>query len=52
MLAEITASGRALVEEATAALVGADFGLGALDEDELRELSALLRPVREAAGDF
>ena len=26
--------------------------LGVLDEDQLRELSALLRPVREAAGDF
>ena len=44
--------GTALVEEATAELVGADFGLGALDDDGLRELSALLRPVRQAAGDF
>ena len=33
-------------------LVAADFGLGALDDDELGELSALLRPVRHAAGDF
>ena len=52
VLAEITPSGRALVEEATAALVGADFGLGALDESDLRGLSDLLRPVRESAGDF
>jgi DNA-binding MarR family transcriptional regulator len=52
VLAEITPRGRTLVEEATAALVGADFGLGALDEDALRDLSALLRPVRQAAGDF
>ena len=52
VLAEITDAGRAVVEAATAELVGADFGLGALDDDGLRELSALLRPVRRAAGDF
>jgi DNA-binding MarR family transcriptional regulator len=52
VLAEITPGGRDLVEQATAALVATDFGLGALDEDRLAELSALLRPVREAAGDF
>lgn len=52
VLAEITAAGRAVVEAATADLVGADFGLGALDEGSLTELSALLRPMREAAGDF
>ena len=52
VLAEITGQGRALVERATAELVGADFGLGALDDKSLRELSALLRPVRSAAGDF
>jgi len=33
-------------------LVGADFALGALNDDELAELSALLAPVRRAAGDF
>jgi DNA-binding MarR family transcriptional regulator len=52
VLAEITARGRELVEQATSALVDADFGLGALDEKRLGELSQLLRPVREAAGDF
>ena len=52
VLAAITTRGRALVEQATAELVGADFGLGALDEDALQQLSALLRPVRQAAGDF
>lgn len=52
VLAEITDAGRALVEVATADLLGAGFGLGVLDEDALRSLSALLRPVREAAGDF
>ncbi len=52
VLAEITDSGRAVVEAATADLVGADFGLGVLDEEDLRRLSDLLRPVRQAAGDF
>jgi len=52
VLAEITDSGRELVEHATTELIGADFGLGALDEDGLRELSTLLRPVRKSAGDF
>jgi len=52
VLAEITDSGRALVERATAELVGADFGLGALDDDGLDQLSALLRPIRRSAGDF
>jgi DNA-binding MarR family transcriptional regulator len=52
VLAEITDRGRDLAEQATSALVDADFGLGALDERRLGELSQLLRPVREAAGDF
>jgi DNA-binding MarR family transcriptional regulator len=52
VLAEITAAGRDVVERATAELVAGDFGLGALDEQALGELSSLLRPVREAAGDF
>ena len=52
MLAEITAKGRSLVERATKDLVAADFGLEALDEAALRELSEILRPVRAAAGDF
>ena len=52
VLAEITDEGRALVEKATRELVDADFGLGVLDEPDLRKLSELLRPVRRAAGDF
>lgn len=52
VLAEITESGRALVEVATQDLLDAGFGLGALEEEQLTEISALLRPVREAAGDF
>jgi DNA-binding MarR family transcriptional regulator len=52
VLAEITDAGRALVEVATRDLVEADFALGALSDDDLRTLSALLTPVRKAAGDF
>ncbi len=52
VLAEITAEGRGLVERATADLVAANFTLeGALDPD-LAEVSGLLRPIRERAGDF
>lgn len=52
VLAEITPEGRALVEAATADLLAADFGLGSLDDDQLKAVSELLRPVRRAAGDF
>jgi DNA-binding MarR family transcriptional regulator len=52
VLAEITDAGRAVVEAATRDLLAADFGLAALGEAQLRDLSALLRPVRHAAGDF
>ena len=52
VLAEITDAGRAAVEAATRDLVDSDFALGALTEAQLTELSALLMPVRQAAGDF
>ena len=52
VLAEITDEGRALVEVATQALVDADFALGALPDDDLGIISSLLRPIRQAAGDF
>ncbi|CAA9390808.1 MAG: Transcriptional regulator, MarR family [uncultured Nocardioidaceae bacterium] len=52
VLAEITDAGRSAVEAATADLVGAEFGLGVLPDDELRTLSGMLKPVRKAAGDF
>jgi DNA-binding MarR family transcriptional regulator len=52
ILAEITDAGRALVDVATADLVDADFAVDSLSDDELAHLSALLRPVRRAAGDF
>lgn len=52
VLAEITGSGRNLVEKTTADLVSAQFGVGALEPSDLNRLSALLRPLRLAAGDF
>jgi DNA-binding MarR family transcriptional regulator len=52
VLAEITDAGREVVEAATADLVAADFALGALDGEQLREISEVLRPVRRQAGDF
>ena len=52
VLAEITEAGRAVVEAATADLVQARFALAEMPAEDLRALSALLRPVRERAGDF
>jgi DNA-binding MarR family transcriptional regulator len=52
VLAEITDRGRQVVYEATRALVTTDFGLGALTEAQLGQLSDLLRPLRRDAGDF
>jgi DNA-binding MarR family transcriptional regulator len=52
VLAEITESGRAVVEAATADLVSSGFALETMTDDQLRQLSELLRPVRHAAGDF
>lgn len=52
VLAEITASGRAVVQAATVDLVDSGFALDALRAEQLTELSELLRPVRSAAGDF
>ena len=48
----IAAIDEAVVEAATADLVGADFGLGAMQTEDLARLSEMLRPVRAAAGDF
>jgi DNA-binding MarR family transcriptional regulator len=52
VLAEITPEGRAVVEAATADLVAARFALWDVPTDDLHAISALLRPVRKAAGDF
>src|SRR3954470_16177686 len=51
VLAGITATGRAVVEVATEALTGLDFGLGDLPDAELETLFDILRRVRLGAGD-
>jgi DNA-binding MarR family transcriptional regulator len=51
-LAEITPTGRDVVQRATADLMAAGFGMPDYGEDQLRELSGLLRGLRVAAGDF
>jgi DNA-binding MarR family transcriptional regulator len=52
ILAEITESGRSTVERATKDLTTADFGLGALDENDRAAIFATLRTLRAEAGDF
>lgn len=52
VLAEITDAGRSLVERATHDLVADEFALGTMSDEQLTQLSALLAPVRHAAGDF
>ena len=51
-LAELTPSGRDLVETATERVTEVGLGLTGLDERELDQLSALLRKVRLDAGDY
>jgi DNA-binding MarR family transcriptional regulator len=51
-LAEITASGRSVVGDATQVLMAAGFGMGGYGRDQLDEMFALLRDLRVAAGDF
>lgn len=51
VLARITERGRAVVEPATTALTGLDFGLGDLPEAEQEELFDMLKRVRLGAGD-
>jgi len=52
VLAEITAKGRKVAEEATTTLNEARFATEPLSESELAELSSILRTVRDGAGDF
>jgi DNA-binding MarR family transcriptional regulator len=52
VLAEITPAGRALADEATAALHEAAFGLPEVTGPQATEVTDLLRPIRRAAGDF
>ncbi|MBG0828365.1 MarR family transcriptional regulator [Planomonospora sp. ID67723] len=52
VLAEITDRGREVVEQATEALMGADFAMAMYGEAELAQMFDLLRTLRVAAGDF
>ncbi|MFF2028310.1 MarR family winged helix-turn-helix transcriptional regulator, partial [Streptomyces sp. NPDC058171] len=51
-LVTITNEGRTLVDEATAALSMADFGLPGLTPDQAEALVAIVAPIRKAAGDL
>jgi DNA-binding MarR family transcriptional regulator len=52
VLAEITPLGREITERARAVITDAQFGLGSLDEEQCRALTAMLAAPRAAAGDF
>jgi DNA-binding MarR family transcriptional regulator len=52
VLAAITEEGRALAEEATAALNDASFGLPGLAPQQAADIAAMLRSVRVVAGDL
>jgi DNA-binding MarR family transcriptional regulator len=52
VLAEITEDGRRMVDKATEAVSATSFGMGALTERELDQVTRLLRKVRIDAGDF
>jgi DNA-binding MarR family transcriptional regulator len=52
VLAEITEQGRRVAEKATADLMAAEFGLGALSTEQHDFLFATLRDLRLASGDF
>jgi DNA-binding MarR family transcriptional regulator len=52
VLATITPAGRALAEEATAALNQASFGLPGISTEQAVEITSVLRPVRVSAGDL
>lgn len=51
-LARLTADGRTVVAEATLLLTEARFGASGLDGAAAEAITATLRPLREAAGDF
>jgi DNA-binding MarR family transcriptional regulator len=51
-LAEITETGRSVVERASADLMAADFGLGGYDDGQLAQMFGILRGLRVDAGDF
>jgi DNA-binding MarR family transcriptional regulator len=51
-LAEITSEGRAVMQQATADLMAAEFGMGGYTDDQLQDMFSLLRGLRVTAGDF
>ena len=51
ILAAITPAGRRIAAEATEPLNKVQFGLGMLAEDDAGSINAVLRRVRQAAGD-
>lgn len=52
VLASITPDGRDVVGNATKELMGIDFGLGALGDEQRAEVFDALRCLRVSAGDF
>ena len=52
VLASITPEGRHVLQQATDAIVAAQFGLSSLTDEQCDALTALLSPPRSAAGDF
>jgi DNA-binding MarR family transcriptional regulator len=51
-MVEITAAGRDIVDRATGEVVNCAFGLDALSDEQLNDLTALVRVVRVASGDL
>jgi DNA-binding MarR family transcriptional regulator len=51
-MVEITAAGRDVVDRATGGVVGCSFGLEALSEEQLDQVTALVRTVRVAGGEL
>jgi DNA-binding MarR family transcriptional regulator len=51
-LVEITEAGRQVMERATKEVIASSFGLEALNEAELDEMTCLVRTVRAEVGDF
>jgi len=51
-LVSITDAGRQVMERATKEVIASSFGLEALDEGELDEMTRLVRTVRADVGDF
>jgi DNA-binding MarR family transcriptional regulator len=51
-LAELTDEGRQLAMRATTAVNKVSFGLGILDDEDLRRLHTIIRKLRTDAGDF